>query len=171
VRVEPPVGYTTRSLEVALKFKTDHPGISQSMFAHVSILGQAKRNVLTVPSDTVIRTGEGERVVLVRGDGRYQPVPVVAGDEAGGRTEIVSGLEAGDEVVASGQFLIDSESNLLSGFRRMYTPGVRDDPQGHPEARRPDEHHQRVREKADSKPQVERVNRYRQVNAITDIRS
>ena len=151
VRVEPPVGYTTRSLEVALKFKTDHPGISQSMFAHVSILGQPKVNVLTVPADTVIRTGDGERVVLVNADGQYQPVRVVAGEEADGFVEILSGLEEGDRVVASGQFLIDSESNLLSGFRRMFTPGAKDSP--------------------DPGPQHQRVNRYRRVESGSDLKS
>jgi len=66
VRVEPPVGYTTRSLEVALKFKTDDPDLSQSMFAHVSIVGQPLENVLLVPVDTVIRTSAGDRAVVVR---------------------------------------------------------------------------------------------------------
>jgi len=123
VRVEPPVGYTTRSLEVALKFKTDNPAITQSMFAHVSIAGQPRRNVLIVPTDTIIRTGSSDRAVVMRGDGRYQPVEVVAGEESGGMIEVVSGLEAGQQVVASGQFLIDSESNLQAGFRRLSTPG------------------------------------------------
>ncbi len=124
VRVEPPVGYTTRSLEVGLRFRTDNAGLTQSMFAHVSIEGQSRRNVLMVPTDTVIRTGAGDRVVQVLGEGRFRPVPVVAGEEAGGRIEIRSGLRAGDRVVASGQFLIDSESNLLAGFRRLATPGT-----------------------------------------------
>jgi Cu(I)/Ag(I) efflux system membrane fusion protein len=132
VRVEPPVGYTTRSLEVALKFRTDNPELSQSMFAHVTIAGQARKDVLLVPSDSVIRTGEGDRVVVVSGDNRYQPVQVIAGEEAGGMTEIRSGLQAGDEVVASGQFLIDSESSLLAGFRRLATPGT-GKPGGHHE--------------------------------------
>jgi len=118
VRVEPPVGYTTRSLEVALRFRTDNPELSQSMFAHVSIVGQALKHVLLVPSDSVIRTGEGDRVVVMRGDNRFQPVSVVAGEASGGLTEIRSGLQDGDKVVASGQFLIDSESNLQAGFRR-----------------------------------------------------
>jgi Cu(I)/Ag(I) efflux system membrane fusion protein len=127
VRVEPPVGYTTRSLEVALKFRTDDPALSQSMFAHVSIAGRPLHNVLVVPLDTVIRTGSGDRVVLVHGPGDYQPVPVVAGEEAGGMMQIRSGLKEGDKVVASGQFLIDSESNLRAGFLRMSSPGAEAD--------------------------------------------
>ncbi len=122
VRVEPPVGYTTRSLEVLLKFKTDHRGLSQSMFAHVEILGKARRNVLMVPADSVIRTGGGDRIVVVRPDGLYQPVPVVAGEESAGSVEIRSGLAEGATVVASGQFLIDSESNLQAEWRRMTPP-------------------------------------------------
>lgn len=131
VRVEPPVGYTTRSLEVALRFRTDNPELSQSMFAHVTIVGQPRSNVLLVPTDTVIRTGSGERVVRVRDASHFQPVPVVAGEEAGGMIEIRSGLQAGDRVVASGQFLIDSESKLQAGLRRLATPGVRTAPDGH----------------------------------------
>lgn len=123
VRVEPPVGYTTRSLEVALKFKTDNLDITQSMFAHVSIAGQPRRNVLIVPTDTIIRTGSSDRAVLKHEDGHYQPVEVVAGEESGGMIEVVSGLQEGQQVVASGQFLIDSESNLEAGFRRLGTPG------------------------------------------------
>jgi Cu(I)/Ag(I) efflux system membrane fusion protein len=132
VRVEPPVGYTTRSLEVAIKFKTDDPQLTQSMFAHVSIAGQPRKDVLMVPTDTVIRTGEGDRVVLARSDNRFQPVPVVAGEEAGGMIEIRSGLQAGDRVVASGQFLIDSESSLLAGFRRLAMPGTDTPDSPHP---------------------------------------
>ncbi len=124
VRVEPPVGYTTRSLEVGLRFRSDNPALSQSMFAHVTLVGQPRRGVLLVPADAVIRTGRGDRVVKVLEAGRYQPVPVVAGEQSGGLVEIRSGLSEGDRVVASGQFLIDSESNIQAGFRRMATPGT-----------------------------------------------
>ena len=118
-RVQPPVGFTTRSLEVALKFNTNDPGLSQSMFAHVSILGRPKENVLLVPLDAVIRTGSEQRVVIKHDDGSYQPVVVVAGEESSGMVEILSGLQENDTVVTSGQFLIDSESNLLADFSRM----------------------------------------------------
>ncbi len=135
VRVEPPVGYTTRSLEVGLHFKTDNMGLSQSMFAHISIEGQSLMNVLLVPTDSVIRTGQGDRVVLLRGENQFQPVSVVAGEEADGLIEIRSGLQAGDMVVASGQFLIDSESSLRAGLRRLQTPGVELDMPEHAEHR------------------------------------
>lgn len=118
-RVQPPVGYTTRSLEVVLRFNTDDPGLSQSMFAHISILGRPKENILLVPLSSVIRTGHEQRVVLLQNDGSYQPVVVVAGEESGGMVEILSGIKENDRVVVSGQFLIDSESNMLADFSRM----------------------------------------------------
>nr|WP_305910309.1 efflux RND transporter periplasmic adaptor subunit [Methylomarinum sp. Ch1-1]MDP4522949.1 efflux RND transporter periplasmic adaptor subunit [Methylomarinum sp. Ch1-1] len=119
VRVEPPVGYTTRSLEIKIKFKTDHPGLSQSMFAHISIDAQSRNNILQIPKDAVIRTGDGDRVVKLLDDGAYQPVAVVCGEASAGMIEILSGLNDNDAVVASGQFLIDSESNLQAGLRRL----------------------------------------------------
>ncbi len=125
VRVEPPVGYTTRSLEVALKFRTNNQQLSQSMFAHISIVGQAKENILQVPTDTVIKTGKGDRVVLLVGDNQYQPIEVIAGEESNGITEIRSGIKEGDRVVASGQFLIDSESNIQAELNRMLSPNTK----------------------------------------------
>lgn len=119
VRVEPPVGYTTRSLEIKIKFRTDNPGLSQSMFAHISIAAQSRNNILQVPQDAVIRTGDGDRVVRVLANGSYQPVSVVSGEQSAGMTEIRSGLKENDTVVTSGQFLIDSESNLQADFLRM----------------------------------------------------
>ncbi|MCP5244718.1 MAG: efflux RND transporter periplasmic adaptor subunit [Burkholderiales bacterium] len=119
VRVQPPVGYTTRSLETALKFNTDDAGLSQSMFANVQILVQAKEDVLLIPQEALIRTQNEQRVIRILGDGSYQPVAVDAGEEAGGMVEIRSGLDEGDKIVTSGQFLIDSESNLLVDFSRM----------------------------------------------------
>ena len=118
-RVEPPVGYTTRSLEIKLKFKINDARISQSMFAQVSISGTPRKNLLLVPSAAVIRTQDQQRVVKTDGHGNFQPVVIVAGEESMGLTEVISGLKEGDMIVTSGQFLIDSESQLLAGFNRM----------------------------------------------------
>ena len=118
-RVDEPVGYTTRALEARLKFKTDFKGMTQSTFARVIITGKSKHDVIIVPRDAVIRTAQGNRVVKVNDDGQYQPVVVDIGDESNGLIEIISGIEPGARVVTSGQFLIDSESNLLSDLRRV----------------------------------------------------
>lgn len=118
-RVEPPVGYATRSLQVQLTFATDDPGVNQSTFVKVLIRGKAKTDVLMVPTDSVIRTEEGDRVVLVDPDGGMRSVGLVIGDEANGMTEVVSGLQGGETLVVSGQFLIDSESNRLAALRRL----------------------------------------------------
>ena len=67
---------------------------------------------LMVPSDAVIHTGRRSVVMLAAEGGRFSPVEVVTGLESGGQTEIVSGLQVGQRVVLSGQFLIDSEASL-----------------------------------------------------------
>jgi membrane fusion protein, copper/silver efflux system len=118
----PELDPATRTLKVRLVF--DNPGLAlkPNMFADVVIYGGPKRDVLKVPAEAVIVTGERESVVLAQGDGRFQPVDVAIGMQRGGEVEILSGLEAGDEVVVSGQFLIDSESNLQASFMRMGEP-------------------------------------------------
>jgi len=118
-RVEPPVGYTTRSLQVQLTFYTENLAVAQSTFTEIRIQGEPKRDVLVVPTEAIIHTEEGARVVRVNGDGRFQSVVVAVGEEATGMSEILSGLEGGEQLVISGQFLIDSESNRLAGLRRL----------------------------------------------------
>ena len=71
----------------------------------------------------MIHTGDGARVILAHGRGRFDPVPVATGFESGDRTEILDGLAEGDQVVVSAQFLIDSEASLQASLRRMTEPG------------------------------------------------
>jgi membrane fusion protein, copper/silver efflux system len=70
------------------------------------------RPALLVPTEAVIRTGRRTLVMLAGPDGRYRPAEIRTGREAGGRTEVLAGLAEGEPVVASGQFLIDSEASL-----------------------------------------------------------
>ncbi len=121
-RINESISYKTRTLTVRLRFLTLNPLLRKSMFANVVIHAQPRENVLWVPADAVIRTGDGERVVVVREDGHYQPVEVRSGIVSGGRVEILSGLSGDETVVVSGQFLIDSESSLTASFRRMQEP-------------------------------------------------
>jgi Cu(I)/Ag(I) efflux system membrane fusion protein len=72
-----------------------------------------------IPREALIRGGAADRVVLALGDGRFRSQRVEIGIESGDRVAILEGLSAGDLVVSSGQFLIDSESNIGSALSRM----------------------------------------------------
>lgn len=113
----------TRTLRVRLVFPNPDLLLKPNMFAEVVIYGGPREDVLKIPSEALIVTGERESVVTARGDGRFQPVDVVAGMQRGGEVEILSGLNEGDEIVVSGQFLIDSESSLQASFMRMSEAG------------------------------------------------
>ncbi|MBK1722933.1 efflux RND transporter periplasmic adaptor subunit [Thiocystis violacea] len=109
----------TRTLRVRLVFPNPRRALKPNMFAEVVIAGRPKQDALKIPRDALIVTGERESVVKALGGGRFQPVDVVTGMEADGWIEVLSGLAAGDAIVVSGQFLIDSESSLQASFRRM----------------------------------------------------
>lgn len=117
--IYPELDPKARTLQVRLGFDNPDGLLKANMFADVVIYGGPKRDTLTIPREALIETGERSSVVKALGDGRFQPVDVVVGMQAGGRVEILSGLNEGDQVVTSGQFLIDSESSLQASFSRM----------------------------------------------------
>ena len=118
-RTDREINFSTRTLPVYAGFSTADPRISYGTLVDVTIHAADRENVLQIPRDALIRTGEGSRVIVALGDGRFQPVSVVPGLESGEVVEIISGLEEGQEIVVSGQFLIDSESSLKADFQRM----------------------------------------------------
>jgi Cu(I)/Ag(I) efflux system membrane fusion protein len=107
----PDVQIETRTLTARIELPNRGGRLKPGMFATVD-LGGTGRSALFVPSEAVIRTGKRTLVMLAMANGRYQPAEVRTGAEAGGRTEILAGLSNGEKVVASGQFLIDSEASL-----------------------------------------------------------
>jgi membrane fusion protein, copper/silver efflux system len=109
------------SRTVRARITLANPGgeLRPGMFANVMLLSPARESVPVVPSEAVIRTGEGAVAVIALGEGRFQPVPVVLGLEADGRVQIREGLQAGQRIVTSAQFLIDSESRLKSAIGAM----------------------------------------------------
>jgi len=118
-RVNEAINFKTRSLTARLTFHTLNPMVKEGMVADISIFALPREGVLYVPRDAVIRTADEERVVTDIGDGRFRPIIVKTGIESGDNVEILKGLEEGQSVVVSGQFLIDSESNLSASFRRL----------------------------------------------------
>lgn len=111
VAILPTTQADSRTLTVRIELANRGGRLRPGMFAQVALGGTASTAVL-VPSEAVIRTGTRTLVMLATGKGRYQPAEVRAGREGGGQTEILAGLANGEKVVASGQFLLDSEASL-----------------------------------------------------------
>ena len=101
----------SRTLTARIELDNRRGLLRPGMFAAVN-LGAPQRPALLVPSEAVIRTGTRNLVMLAEPSGRYRPAVVNIGRDSGGQTEILAGLAAGEKIVASGQFLLDSEASL-----------------------------------------------------------
>ena len=112
---------TTRTLKVRLRFDNEGATLRPNMFARVVIDGSAIDDIVHIPREAVIRGGTSNRVVVDLGDGRFESRKVLIGIESGERVAIRQGVEEGERVVTSAQFLIDSESNISSALGRMET--------------------------------------------------
>jgi len=136
--VYPSLDEKTRTLRVRLRFPNGDGALRPNMFAQVIIHAGNAEQVLAVPREAVIRTGTQDRVVLALGGGRFRSVAVALGRLDQEYAEILAGLDAGDRVVTSAQFLLDSESSKSADFSRMEAgePAAREtgrdsDSQGH----------------------------------------
>jgi membrane fusion protein, copper/silver efflux system len=112
----PELTQATRTLKVRVVINNPGRHLRPGMFATAHLEGPAQESVLTVPTEAVIKTGTRSIVILAEDGTHFRPAVVRAGAEHGGRSEILEGLTAGQNIVASGQFLIDSEANLRSAF-------------------------------------------------------
>lgn len=115
----PEVNAATRTLKARIELANPKDALVPGMFATVSFAPAGRQTVLLIPTEAVIQTGTRSVVMLAAGDGKFNPVDVEIGSEGGGKTEIRKGLEGGQRVVISGQFLIDSESSLRGTTTRM----------------------------------------------------
>lgn len=115
----PKVEYANRTIRYRVRFDNPDGFLLPNMFAELTFYGQSGEEVVHIPRQALIREGEAERVIVSLGDGRFAPRVVTAGAEFGERLEIRSGLQAGEEVVTSAQFLIDSEASLQASMSRL----------------------------------------------------
>jgi len=120
--IYPSLDPRTRTLKVRLRFDNPDEALKPNMYAHVKIFGGPKEDTIVIPLEALIRTGREDRVILALGAGRFESRTVTAGIESGDWVEILTGIEAGEAVVVSGQFLIDSEASLKASMRRMGSP-------------------------------------------------
>lgn len=120
--IYPALDSQTRTARVRIVLPNENGNLRPGMLATVN-LDSMTREALSVPSEAVIYTGE-RTVAIARKEDMFQPVEVRVGAEMKGRTEILGGLEAGEQVVTSGQFLIDSEASLSGVLARMSQDGA-----------------------------------------------
>ena len=119
----PELTQATRTLKVRVVINNPVGHLRPGMFATAQLEGVAQQAVLTVPTEAVIQTGTRSIVILADDSSHFRPAVVRVGAEHGGRSEILDGLTPGQTVVASGQFLIDSEANLRSAFDALAGSG------------------------------------------------
>jgi Cu(I)/Ag(I) efflux system membrane fusion protein len=115
----PEVNVATRTVRARVVLANPGGALKPGMFANATFRGAEAKAAVLVPSEAVIRTGRRNVVIVAEGEGRFAPVEVDVGREAGEHTEITKGLTPGQRVVASGQFMIDSEASLKGVLARM----------------------------------------------------
>jgi len=113
--VAPAVEEATRTVKVRIEIENQGGELKPDMFADVRLFEDLGRG-LAVPESAVIDAGDRKLVFLDRGQGRYQPREVKLGARVGDRFQVLSGLAEGDAVVASANFLLDSESSLRAAL-------------------------------------------------------
>ena len=125
----PEVNPATRTIKARIELANPGGQLKPGMFVTVSFEQRKPTKVLLVPTEAVIQTGKRSVVIVEQSAGQFVPVDVEVGTEGNGKSEIRKGLEAGQKVVVSGQFLIDSEASLKTTTERMQdAPTVTDEP-------------------------------------------
>ena len=109
----------TRTMTVSIELENPDLTLRAGMYANVTFDVPVARNALTVPEEAVIRGGTRDLVVIERSPGTFQVVPVTLGRYGAEVWEVLEGVEDGDTIVVSAQFLIDSESNLTAAIRNL----------------------------------------------------
>jgi membrane fusion protein, copper/silver efflux system len=115
----PELSPTTRTLKARVQLANPGQALAPGMLVTMQFMDQRSTPALLVPTEAIIATGQRNVVMLAEDGGRYRPVNVETGIESGGQTEIKKGLTAGQRVVVSSQFLIDSEASLKGVEARL----------------------------------------------------
>ncbi len=121
--VYPEVSMTTRTAKVRIELPNPEGILVPGMFASVEVASPPGEPVMTVPDSALIDSGARQVVLVVRGEGRFEPRAVTVGRRANGLVAVLSGLDGTEEVVTSATFLIDAESNLRAALQ-SFTAGA-----------------------------------------------
>lgn len=119
----PELDQATRTVKVRMEFHNPGHILRPGMFATARLVADVAPAVVLVPDSAVLRSGEKNTVFVARAEGKFEPRTVVLGRAADdGLYEVVSGLTPGERVVTSGQFMLDSESQLREAIQKMLAP-------------------------------------------------
>ena len=115
----PEVNTTTRTLKARLELANPGGRLVPGMFVQMQFMDTRAEKAMLIPTEAVIQTGKRTVVMIAEENGRFRPVDVEIGIESDGKTEVKRGLKAGQRVVVSSQFLIDSEASLKGVEARL----------------------------------------------------
>ena len=115
----PQLDEKTRTIKACVEISNPDGRLRPEMYATVKFEPVAAKDTVLVPEMAVLHSGERDVVVLALGGGRFKPREVELGLQGGGLYQVLEGLEGGEEIVTSSQFLIDSESNLREAINKM----------------------------------------------------
>lgn len=116
----------TRTIKVRMVFDNSELLLKPDMFADVTIYASKQLDAVVIPSEAVIRSGSRNQVFVVRSPGKFEPRLVRLGLSSNGKVAVLEGIKVGEEVVTSGQFLIDSESKLREATAKMLQPTAKE---------------------------------------------
>ena len=108
-----------RTIKVRLEFDNKNLALKPDMFADINVHADQQIEAVVIPSEAIVRTGVEEQVFVQRAPGKFEPRKVSIGVSASGKTQVLSGLNEGETVVTSSQFLLDSESKLKEATAKM----------------------------------------------------
>ncbi len=117
--IYPYLSKKTRTVQARMEFENPGLKLKPDMYTNIVLKSKISSDAILVPSEAVIRTGVRNIVITSLGGGKFLPKEVKLGAEAEGFVQVLSGLKEGDIAVVSGQFLIDSESNLREAINKM----------------------------------------------------
>lgn len=120
--IYPTLNAEARTGKARLVVENKNGSLRPAGYATVEFAGGMTSDQLTVPSEAILRSSEGEHVIIALGNGKFQSRSIKPGAASGGRTEILDGLKEGEDVVTSAQFLIDSESSLRESLQKLTAP-------------------------------------------------
>ena len=118
--IYPNVDEKTRTARVRMEFHNPGYFLKPGMFATVEVTSELEPSALLIPDMAILRSGEKNTVFVALGEGKFEPRAVALGPQAEHDTyQVLSGLKEGERIVTSGQFLLDSESQLREAIQKM----------------------------------------------------